>query len=349
MADKMVDIIIPVFNETVLTRNCLESIVKNTDTPYHLILIDNASGEETEKYLEEFIKSNKNSMLVRNGSNLGWVKAVNRGIDISSSHYICIMNNDTVVRTSGWLAKLITAAEMSTDIGLVNPRFEAKNASIAGNDPYIEIDFCRGYCVLIKRAVIDRIGALDEAYGLGYYDDDDLSVRAIRAGFRCIRANDVMVEHLKDSTFSAVFKDDARRELHEKNKQLFYSKWGKRLRIVFIATKASNRESLKEMLLILARRQHIVYLWNLAKPLGIKHINIRERAFPNVLSGVLLSLALSVNAAKKEAKRYNLVFVDDPRIGSKLSKSRLAVHDVSVDRDKDNICQIVDSAAKDIK
>ncbi|MCX5677922.1 MAG: glycosyltransferase family 2 protein [Candidatus Omnitrophica bacterium] len=349
MADRTVDIIIPVFNEAALTKNCLESIVNNSDTPYHLILIDNASGEETRKCLEEFVRTNRNSVLIRNGTNLGWVKAVNQGINMSSGPYICIMNNDTVVRTPGWLYKLIAAVEANPGAGLVNPRFETKNAAIAERYPYIEIDFCRGYCVLIKRAVIDKIGGLDEAYGLGYYDDDDFSVRAIRANFRCIRANDIVVEHIRDSTFSTVFKDKARRELHEKNKQLFYSKWGRRLRIVFIVTKTLDKERLKDVLLLLARRQHIVYLWNLAEPLGIRHINIRERIFPKIFPGALLSLTLFINSIKKEAKRYNLVFVDNPGVAMKLSGDCPAVHCVDVERGADRVCQIADSAAKDTR
>lgn len=343
MADKDVDIIIPVFNETVITKNCLDSIAANSDTSYRLILIDNASGEETKRYLENFALAHKNAVLVRNEENLGWVKAVNQGMKLSKAPYVCIMNNDTVVKAPGWLAKLISVAEESDDIGLVNPRFDSKRDTAKG-EPYIEIDFCRGYCVLMKRAVIENVGVLDEAYGLGYYDDDDLSVRAIRAGFRCVRANDVTVEHLKDSTFSACFEDEVRHQLHEKNKRLFYKKWGRRLKIVFIVTKASDRDSLRRILLILARRQHIVYLWNLVEPIEIKHINIRERALPRIFSQIIFALNLFFNAKKKEAKHYNLVFIDDIRLSLKLSKNHPAVHFVDIDRDTDKVCHIVDSA-----
>ncbi|MBU0895533.1 MAG: glycosyltransferase family 2 protein [Candidatus Omnitrophica bacterium] len=348
MEDNYVDIIIPVYNETILTKNCIDSIAAKSDTPYRFILIDNASADETRIFLQNFARSNNNVALISNKTNLGWVKAVNQGIGLSSSPYVCIMNNDTVVKTSGWLAKMIAVVETAGDIGLVNPCFDSNPGTAKGEpgEPYIEIDFCRGYCVLIKRTVIIKVGGLDEAYGLGYYDDDDLSVRAMRAGFICVRANDVVVEHLKDTTFSAIFEDNERKTLHEKNKQLFYEKWGRRLKIVFIVTKGSNRESLKRALLLLARRQHIVYLWNLTKPLGIKHTNIRERSVPGIFSSAIFALTLYFNAGKKAVKRYDLVFVDDPRLGSKLSKKHPAVHCVDVDRDADKISQIVDSTAK---
>lgn len=344
MATNSVDIIIPVYNEPLLTKNCLESIVAHSDSPYRLILIDNASGEETVKLLEDFARSHKNVKLVRNEDNIGWVKAVNQGIRFSSNPFICIMNNDTVVKTPGWLSKLTAVAEMAGDIGLVNPRFDIKREP-GKNRPYIEIDFCRGYCVVIKKAVIAKIGSLDEAYGLGYYDDDDFSVRAIRAGFRCVRANDVIVEHLKDSTFSAVFKDDVRRALHEKNKQLFYARWGKRLKIVFITTGRFDREGLEDALLFMARRQHIVYVWNGSLPLGIEHINIREIRFPGFLAGIVCPVLLMLNRKKQEAKRYNLVFVDDKRLGAWLAKDAYPVHYVDSNKDTDRLAEIVDSAA----
>jgi len=78
--------------------------------------------------------------------------------------------------------------------------------------------------------VIEKIGPLDEAYGLGYYDDDDYSMRAVEAGFRCVKANGVFVEHLRDSTFSALYAEDKRRQLHEKNKDSFTRNGGKGLR-----------------------------------------------------------------------------------------------------------------------
>ena len=143
------DIIIPIFNALELTKGCLESIKAATRSPYSLILIDNGSSDETHNFLEDFKSSSGNVALIRNNENLGWVKAVNQGLKASKSDYACIMNNDTVVRTDDWLARLIEIAERDGSIGLVNPTFSTKKA--ASKIPYTEIDFCRGYCMLIKR------------------------------------------------------------------------------------------------------------------------------------------------------------------------------------------------------
>ena len=43
------DIVIAVWNNLELTKSCIDSIIKNTDTDYRLIIIDNASNDETKK------------------------------------------------------------------------------------------------------------------------------------------------------------------------------------------------------------------------------------------------------------------------------------------------------------
>jgi GT2 family glycosyltransferase len=227
---------------------------------------------------------------------------------------------------------LISIAESEDDIGLVNPKFSQEDSSGQGLS-FTEIDFCRGYCMLIKRKVVEKTGGLDEEYGVGYYDDDDYSVRAINAGFRCVRANDVVVEHLKDSTFKDIFTEKNRMELHEKNKKLFYSKWGRRLRLIFVITKDERRSDIVETLLSAARRQHIIYLWNGGETFGINHINIRERA----ISKLLLSFELLSNRFKKPGKRYDAIFVDD-----KDAMNRLCAWGIKIYGARDGVVEKID-------
>lgn len=330
------DIIIPVWNKLEVTKGCLKSVYDNTRLPFNTILIDNASSGPARDFLAAFKAGHANVRLIRNDENLGWIRAVNQGMRMTSSPYICIMNNDTVVRTDGWLSGMIDIAASEDGIGLVNPSFDIRKRP-ANFRPFIEIDFCRGYCVLIKRKVMEDIGLLDESYGMGYYDDDDYSVRAIRRGFRCVRANNVVVEHTGDTTFSAIYADEKRRALHEKNKSLFYSKWGRRLRVLFILTKDRGREAPAGILFSLARRQHIVYVWSARKAQDFGHINIRQEFFPPFFRAVSIGLALFLNRLKREPKRFNLIFSDDARFG----------HPVDMANDADRILKIADSLSKD--
>jgi len=115
------DIIIPVWNQLDVTRECVTSIMKHTAYPYRLIIIDNASDAPTASYLDS-LKSAKDLdlMLIRNSRNLGFVKAVNQGIGASDAPYLCIMNNDTIA-TAGWLNELVDVIEANKEMGLINP------------------------------------------------------------------------------------------------------------------------------------------------------------------------------------------------------------------------------------
>ena len=81
-----------------------------------------------------------------------------------------------------------------------------------------------GFCLLMKRAVYEKIGGLDERFGLGFFDDDDLAERARRAGFSLAVAHDLFVHHFGSRTFvgNGV---DAEKVLDE-NSRRFAAKWG---------------------------------------------------------------------------------------------------------------------------
>ena len=81
-----------------------------------------------------------------------------------------------------------------------------------------------GFCLLMKRAVYDKIGGLDERFGLGLFDDDDLAERARRAGFELAVAHDLFVHHFGSRTFLGNGIDiDG---LLEENARRFAAKWG---------------------------------------------------------------------------------------------------------------------------
>ena len=73
------DIVIAVWNLKRYTKNCVESIIKNTDYPYRLILVDNGSLPETRDYLESLKLDQRlkdhDYTLIRNEENLGATKA----------------------------------------------------------------------------------------------------------------------------------------------------------------------------------------------------------------------------------------------------------------------------------
>jgi glycosyltransferase involved in cell wall biosynthesis len=135
---------------------------------------------------------------------------------------------------------------LASAIGLVGPMSNyAAPPQLVAEVPYRDIDgmqaFARqwrdehhgqwfsvpklsGFCLLMKRAVYETIGGLDERFGLGFFDDDDLAERARRAGFGLAVAHDLFVHHFGSRTFLGNGIDTE--TLLDENAQRFAGKWG---------------------------------------------------------------------------------------------------------------------------
>ena len=114
------DIIVPIWNELDITKRCIESILENTKFAYHLIIIDNASKPDVRTYLEGIKRKIPDLSLIRNEENLGYVKAINQGLRLADSEFVCLLNNDTIV-TDGWLREMVALADNNPEIGIINP------------------------------------------------------------------------------------------------------------------------------------------------------------------------------------------------------------------------------------
>ena len=265
------DIIIPIWNQLSFTKDCLEHILRNTRYPYRLILVDNASEKDTEEYLSKFASDNQDkTALIRNKENAGYIKAINQGLDISNAPYVCMMNNDTLP-AAGWLERMIEFAEAHPDVGLINPQCGGHDGASVDthaktleryNGEYMEMNQCQGFCMLVKREVIDKIGSLDEAFGVGGYDDTDYSIRAHKAGYRSVAIRDSYVYHRIHASFD---KAGNREEWVRRNQKIYYEKWGKHLRIGVLSSldtlDRAEISALTEYIYGLAREWSWVHLW----------------------------------------------------------------------------------------
>ncbi len=269
------DIIIPIWNQLEFTRECVENLIKNTGCPYRLILIDNASDSATRVYLEGIAGDKTlDAKLIRNETNLGFVKAVNQGLRITEGPYVCVLNNDTVPAPR-WLERMIEFAETHPDVGLINPQcdghldtpIDAYAKALAGyKGEYMEMNQCQGFCMLIKRALIDKIGILDEAFGIGGFDDTDYSMRAHLAGFRCAAIKDAYVYHRLHASFN---ESGDREDWVRRNQKIYYDKWGKHRRVgIAVCLDLFNADSVSPVLksaYTFARNWSWVHIWINAK------------------------------------------------------------------------------------
>jgi GT2 family glycosyltransferase len=239
-------IIILTHNQIEYTQQCLNSILKYTPQDlYELIIIDNHSEDGTVQYLKEFQKSNKNIniKLIFNEENLGFPKGCNLGIKESNKKFILFLNNDTVV-TNNWLLNLLNCINTSNDIGAVGPvtnycsnyqsininynnleemQLFAKQYNISDERLWEERLNLIGYCLLVRRKVLDEIGYFDENFSPGNYEDDDLSLRIFNAGYKLILCKDTFIHHHGSKSFSS---NNNFLELLERNSKKFENKWG---------------------------------------------------------------------------------------------------------------------------
>ena len=308
------DVIVVVWNEPDTTKACLDRIITYTSAPYRLIIIDNNSEAETKQYLESFAANHQNAVnLIRNEENSGYLKAANQGLRASSAEYKCLLNNDTLV-TDGWLGELIAVADKNPDVGLLNPssntlgqKTDVKNIDkLAGAlkehaGEYEEMAQASGFCMLIKKELSDKIGLLDEAYGIGYFEDTDYSRRAREAGYRIARAKASYVYHLENVSFLRLKQPNRH---FEASRRIFEKKWGRPKRI-FIALNRDLTDSEQACLRRLAGKGNWI---NVMLPRGnasadFNHTNIKIRQGPGGMF-VLGSLFLVL---KKTKKRYNVL------------------------------------------
>ena len=242
-----VSIVIPTHNRLDLTRQCVASIRRHTETPHEIIIVDNGSTDGTPAWARE-----EGLRVISHTQNHGVPAACNRGILASLGEYVLLLHNDTLV-PPGWAARLLAHARTDPSVGLVGPATNFATSSQQITAPYttheeylafaaerahvhrgraVEVERLAGLCVLIPRNVIQMVGLFDERFGLGKLEDDDYCLRVRMAGYRLLWAQDVLVHHEGHQTFGQL--GDAFGEVLERNKRLFLEKWdiGRHLQLV---------------------------------------------------------------------------------------------------------------------
>ena len=178
-------IVIPTYNNCEkYLKPCIDSIMKYSKLEdIELIVSANGCTDNTKRYLDyvisafEYYGCGQNFKYVIRPEPSGYARATNDGIKIATCDKIVLLNNDTVLleqRQNQWLEMLAADGDIS--------------GPIVQHSPDANHMFCVVFCVMIDRKVFDKIGLLNEEYGVGTGEDVEFCIEAIRAGFKMVES-----------------------------------------------------------------------------------------------------------------------------------------------------------------
>jgi GT2 family glycosyltransferase/glycosyltransferase involved in cell wall biosynthesis len=240
-----ISVIVVTYNNLHLTRACLDSLTHDSDYELlEVIVVDNASDDCTPDFLSEWAQAADHRQLILNRENRGFAAANNQGLSLANGDYLVLLNNDTVV-TPGWARTLMNHLRCAPDLGLIGPvtnnigneaririryrnmdemRSKSRDHTLRHMGQSFPITNLAFFCVMMPRNVYELVGPLDEAYGLGFFEDDDYCRRVEQAGWRLACAEDVFIHHHLSASFARL--GSARQALLDRNRKIYESKWG---------------------------------------------------------------------------------------------------------------------------
>jgi len=231
-SQRPVTIIMPVYNGHECLGSCFESIIRNTDLALNsLILIDDGSTDaRVREYLAKIRKwrNGRNIQVLWNRKNLGFTQTVNRGMKRSPQDVI-LLNSDTIV-TRNWTNKLQRAAYSSPRVATATPlsnymtingipepfRFNPVPEDMTVDTfadfldhislrYYPKIPAGVGFCLYVKRSVLDEVGYFDEKrFGRGYAEETDFCMRALKKGYIHVLDDATYIYHVGGVSFESV-------------------------------------------------------------------------------------------------------------------------------------------------
>ena len=183
------------------------------------------------------------------GMNLGYAGANNVGVQLASAEYLLLLNSDVLPDSTGWVSHLLNTYKSLNDAGAIAPKLLYEDGSIqhAGiaferfaaidnmwanehpgkgmpdiepvSDKPTEVPAVTGACLMISKALYEKVGGLDEQYFLGDFEDTDLCLKLIEAGKKNYYVSNLKLYHLERQSQSLFENNDW------KTKVTIYNAW----------------------------------------------------------------------------------------------------------------------------
>jgi len=213
----IVSIVVPTYGEHDVTRRCLASLAADTEgLAIEVIVIDDA-------FVEPFDPDSMHIAglkLIRNETNLGFLRSCNRAVAAASGDFVLLLNNDTVVH-AGAISSLLATFDQVDNVGAVcaQLRFEDGSLQEAGGivwgdgsawnwgrgedpaDPRFcyprDVDYGSAAALMVRRSLWQEIGGFDERFAPAYYEDTDFCFAVRRAGQRVVYQPQAVITHFE--------------------------------------------------------------------------------------------------------------------------------------------------------
>ncbi len=208
----LLSVIIPVLDNAVLTRSCLQTVFECTSGAFEVIVVDNGSGGEVATMLQEFPQVR----VIRNEENLGFARANNQAAAVARGEILVLLNNDTEV-LAGWdlpiREELASPVVGAVGLRLLYGNRQVQHAGVAFNEeglPWhihrglpehhpavnvrLQLHAVTGACLGVRRADYYRLHGLDENF-INCYEDIDFCLRLCREGLAVVYRPDGVVLH----------------------------------------------------------------------------------------------------------------------------------------------------------
>ena len=244
-------------NKADYSRACLASLLQSSARPLQIINVDNGSNDETSALLEAWETSARargiEVQTLRFETNIGAIKGRNAALDAATGSHLAFLDNDTIIAQTNWLQELASALDARAEIGIVAPKLlfpwapflveccgcavspsgrieylargAARDAARHETEPARPVQCAISAAWLMKRALIEQIGVLDEAFSPVQYEDLDFCYRARAANWQVWTAPSVEVYHFEHTTTAG--SDDINfGYVTAKNGVLFKKRWG---------------------------------------------------------------------------------------------------------------------------
>jgi GT2 family glycosyltransferase len=243
--EPLVSVVMPLYGGWKIARQAISALAEHTERPFELILVDNASPDETLARIQEYVDG---ATFLANEVNQGFGAASNQGAERARGRFLCLLNSDALVE-DGWLEPLLEALERP-GVGAAVPLFLNANGTVqeaasvvdsighahavggpdgdAGDFQYRfrrEVDYGSAACMLVPRELFLELGGFDEAYSPAYFEDTDFCFRLHERGWRTIYEPRSRVVHVRHGSGTSA----GARELMEQHRDLFVRRWGERL------------------------------------------------------------------------------------------------------------------------